>query len=577
MKIIRACGRKSGNIGDPNLYVHEHEDSSSSEKNVRTLTTSTPSTILFLHTNTTTMTTYMDEKSEKVTQLPNVIQSFNNGSMLSHEKRGNKRSEHKEIDEEEKRKLQIHEQNMNSMYRRSGVGGEMKTFIGNDGNGDVAMVAATKQISHFRDSIENASENYCLSSKNLKISTQRDGVAVDRNQYTNCVVRMMEKVHGGRKPPTSLSKECDISCSSLSSSSMSEPTITTNASMMSIATEFPKCNSLLPSQQLMPQSSSSTWFVQQSQHEYHPVLNRNATADLHTNIKSTPSSLTSCHLPCSSEMQTNFHMENENVDYHLKQQQNIFKSPSSQQKQQQHIHNAFDASAMIKERIGISSDGVRCKLVGVNNNIGIGKNQDNEKKNSDGVGVNVNVIECNNNLMSNSNSNPNENNNINNNNNINDHNTVNNVKIFNTSTEKSSNESSLSGQILKSDNLIITSAIENLSNGSTMMMMSSADSGKFTSVANGMMTTTKKEKRRRDRRDRRLARTRATNGAPFSVITTNSTAVLNTEIAPDILNNHLPPPYADVNSQQQQIVPSIVSTVPVEDNRYAFSLPLVRR
>lgn len=520
VKIIRACGiQKSGNAGDPNSYVHE-------DSNVRTSTTSSPSsTILFMHTNNiqpTTMTTY---ESEKVTQLPNVIQSFS--SMLSYGggeelRRGNKLSA---VDE----RLQIHGHNSFTSCR-----GEMKTFIGN-GNGEVAMVAAAQQISHFRDSNENASSKNCVD-LNFKLSTQRDGDAVDRNRYSNSVVRMMEKVHGGRKPPTSSSPiECDISCSSLSSSMTTTEALTTPSSLsIGKAAEFPKCNSLLPSssshQQPTPQSST-TWFVQ-SQHEYHPATTSNATADLHTN-KSTSSHQQ--QFPSSSTHQQNFHVENENVDYHLRR--NV-KSPSSQQQ------HAIDV--------------VRCNLVGVNK---VGSNKS----------VNVNVIECNN-FMSNSNhANPNENNNINNNN----HSTVNNVKIFNTSTEKSSNESttkSLSGhQILKSDNLIITSAIENLSNGSTMMTV--ADSEKFTSVANGdgMMTSTKKEKRRRDRRDRRLARTRATNGAPFSVITTDST-LLTSEIAPDI---HLPPAYADVHSQP--IVPSVISTVPVEDNHYAFSLPLVRR
>ena len=158
----------------------------------------------------------------------------------------------------------------------------------------------------------------------------------------------------------------------------------------------------------------------------------------------------------------------------------------------------------------------------------------------------VNVVECNNHvtvLMSNEIDHANSN-----------------VKSFQ-SADKSSSEAT-SGPIMKADNLIITSAIENLSIAADV---TSGTPGKA-KYSNDIVTV--REKRRRDRRDRRLARTRATNGASLAS-TTN-------EILPDIINNHMPPPYADM-PPPQQIVPSVVSTVPVDDNRYTFSLPLVRR
>jgi hypothetical protein len=128
------------------------------------------------------------------------------------------------------------------------------------------------------------------------------------------------------------------------------------------------------------------------------------------------------------------------------------------------------------------------------------------------------------------------------------------------STDKSSSKAS-SEPILNADNLIITSAIENLS-----VVFAPTGTSCKVKYSNDIMTM--RAKRRRDRRDRRLGRTRPTVGASLSSSSTN-------EILPDIINNHLPPPYADI--PPQQIVPSIISTVPVEDNRYSFSLPLVRR
>ncbi|KAL7025160.1 hypothetical protein ACKWTF_013371 [Chironomus riparius] len=110
------------------------------------------------------------------------------------------------------------------------------------------------------------------------------------------------------------------------------------------------------------------------------------------------------------------------------------------------------------------------------------------------------------------------------------------------------------------DNLIITSAIENISTATTASTAHGTPN-KTEKYSNDIITM--REKRRRDRRDRRLARTRALNGSGQS------------EILPDVLNNPRPPPYSSLPSQP--IIPSIISTVPVNDTRYSFSLPLVRR
>lgn len=106
------------------------------------------------------------------------------------------------------------------------------------------------------------------------------------------------------------------------------------------------------------------------------------------------------------------------------------------------------------------------------------------------------------------------------------------------------------------DAIIITSAIDNLASSSSTHETPSK--AKYSSEI-----VTVREKRRRNRRDRRLARTRALSAGSTS------------EILPDILN---PPPYSSLPSPlAQQQIPSIISTVPVEDTRYTFSLPLVRR
>lgn len=105
-----------------------------------------------------------------------------------------------------------------------------------------------------------------------------------------------------------------------------------------------------------------------------------------------------------------------------------------------------------------------------------------------------------------------------------------------------------------SDNVNVTSAVENLLSDA-FVKSRAHNKAKYSNDSFSL-----REKRRRNRRDRRQARVRT-----FS----------SNEILPDNVNNHLPPPYADVPSEV--IVPSINSTVPVVDNQYSFSLPLVRR
>lgn len=141
---------------------------------------------------------------------------------------------------------------------------------------------------------------------------------------------------------------------------------------------------------------------------------------------------------------------------------------------------------------------------------------------------------------------------------------ANRVKNFQ-STDKCSTEAIANGPI-NADNLI-TSAIESYSMASTAPVTPSKT--KYDIIVEPV-----REKRRRDRRDRRLARSRASNGI-VSATSNITTSGLTNEILPDIINNNSPPPYASI--PPQQVVPSIVSTVPVEDNRYTFSLPLVRR
>lgn len=494
----------------------------------------TPSSLL-LHTDTTS------SNSRKVTQLPNnVIQSYSRSGgdgvvdgTASQNSVWRGRGEHAAVDEEDETKRTRSTHQHNFMLSYGSGGGEVKTFIS---NGDVAMVAAAQQISHIRHSSENTSlsQRVLDINSNSRLSVQQQHRDEEVEKYTDCV-RIMEKVHGGR---ATASIDCDIAPSSLSSS------LSTDAGVIS---KLQNCNSSLPSQ---PLPSLSTCV----QSQYRPEATHRNSADLHIDNSSSAS---------SSSLQAKnfqFHVENENngVDYYLRR--NI-----CARQQQPTPPHAIDVTTVIRER----EQGVKCSLVGVNSRI----NDENNR-------VNVNVNECNS-FMSNQ-MNPK---------NINEQrhsDAVNNVKIF-TSTEKCSNEStdnnnnpkdSFTGRkvVSKSDNLTtITSAIDNGSNHHAMMMMLS-DKEKITPLTTSDVSSTslssvsKKEKRRRDRRDRRLARTRA-SGAPFYAV---DAAAAVSEIAPDILHNHMPPPYADIPAQTT-MVPSIVSTVPVEDNRYTFTLPLVRR
>lgn len=141
-----------------------------------------------------------------------------------------------------------------------------------------------------------------------------------------------------------------------------------------------------------------------------------------------------------------------------------------------------------------------------------------------------------------------------NNNNNNNNTNCNNSKSVDNELKNNSNQTTINATTTAStDNLVITSAIENLSSAH-------ATPNKTAKYSNDIITV--REKRRRDRRDRRLARTRTLNG--------NSAT---TDILPDILNR--PPPYSSL--PPQSVIPSIISTVPVNDTRYIFSLPLVRR
>lgn len=150
-------------------------------------------------------------------------------------------------------------------------------------------------------------------------------------------------------------------------------------------------------------------------------------------------------------------------------------------------------------------------------------------------------------------------------NNNNNNNSKNNEIIDN--ELQSSEQTTMNAQqtTASADNLIITSAIENISTAAATAVTTTTHGtpNKTEKYSNDIITM--REKRRRDRRDRRLARTRALNGSGQS------------EILPDVLNNNnpRPPPYSSLPSQP--IIPSIISTVPVNDTRYIFSLPLVRR
>lgn len=102
-----------------------------------------------------------------------------------------------------------------------------------------------------------------------------------------------------------------------------------------------------------------------------------------------------------------------------------------------------------------------------------------------------------------------------------------------------------------------------------------------------------REQRRRERRERRQARQRAQHHhvtAPVHHrITTGVRSVnvaepsrTNYEILPDIINNHLPPPYTTLPLQMPAPpihAPLTISPVPVvvDDCRFSFPIPIIRR
>lgn len=419
---------KVGNVGDLNSYVHED----SSKKHVRTCTNTTPSG---------------EGKSRKVTQPPNVTQSYSTLSRKCNERRGNKQSEHERND-------------VQTQTQR-----EAKTLPRMVSDGMVA----TQQISHNRDSSENAAERFVLDfyrenrhDVGEKCRLFENGAAI------NSAMAHLNSMHVDGPPDSNVTELRDRELSG---------------------------NSQMP-------SPSSLSYVQHVPQVPVSLINSN-------NAGSTSSSGVTFNVPGTSSV---LFCHND-FDYQLRK--NVLK---------------VDGGPMDHN----DKQDIKCK-VDVNNI----ENDQNR----------VNVVECNHVtvLMSNEIDHG-----------IGGESANSGVRSFQ-SADKSSSEAT-SGPIINADNLIITSAIENLS-------MASAENGTPSKAKYSNDIVALREKRRRDRRDRRLARTRATNGASMSS-TTN-------EILPDIVNNHSPPPYADI--PPQQIVPSIVSTVPVEDNRYTFSLPLVRR
>lgn len=104
-----------------------------------------------------------------------------------------------------------------------------------------------------------------------------------------------------------------------------------------------------------------------------------------------------------------------------------------------------------------------------------------------------------------------------------------------------------------------------------------------------------REQRRRERRERRQARQRAQHGhhhvtAPVHQRTPTGARLgngaepsrTNYEILPDIINNHLPPPYTTLPLQMPAPPvhsPITISPVPVvvDDCRFSFPIPIIRR
>lgn len=407
---------KAGNGGDPDPYVHED----SSKKDVRTCT------------NTTLCA---EGKSRKVTQPPNVTQSF--GSTLSrkcNERRGNKQNEHERTASEEQTQR---------------AAKTLPPRTASDG------MVATKQISHKRDSSENAAERFVL---DFYRENRHDVVGGDKYRLLHNINR--DRMDDARVGDAVESRIRDLSVNNYQ----------------------------------MPSSSSSSM---SSSRQHVPV---SLTSDLHAVNASSSASVLFCR---------------NDFDYQLR------KNVLSRTDPPGHHHSKTNDIECNVDVNNIENDQNRVNVV-------VGCSRHVTVLMSDEIDHEVGGEE----MSANSN-----------------------VKSFQSADKSSS--APVSGPIIKADNLIITSAIENLSMASANGTPSKAK------YSNDVVTL--REKRRRDRRDRRLARTRAT-----SLSTTTN------EILPDIVNgNHSPPPYADI--PPQQIVPSIVSTVPVEDNRYTFSLPLVRR
>lgn len=101
-----------------------------------------------------------------------------------------------------------------------------------------------------------------------------------------------------------------------------------------------------------------------------------------------------------------------------------------------------------------------------------------------------------------------------------------------------------------------------------------------------------REQRRRERRERRQARQRAQHGhlhAATPVHQRSTTGIragngvepsrTSYEILPDIINNHLPPPYTTLPLQPPIHSPLTISPVPVvvDDCRFSFPIPIIRR
>lgn len=421
------CG-KVGNNGDLNPYVHE-------DSNKKTCTNTTQSA---------------EGKSRKVTQPPNVAQSYGTLSRICNERRGNKQNEYETNT--------IHTPSQKALK-------PLPAKALSDGT------VETKQMSHNRNSNENAAERFALSfhyeNRNDvgdKYRLFQGSAAINSARVEHLHVIGADESYGGVN----------------NFMSPQAPSATA-----AISTELH--NRDLSGNSEMPSTSSLTNVYSQQQHV--PVsFTKNSTA---------PTTL----MVAGGLSSTKFNV-----------------SPNSSVLFCRNNFDSYDKND-IKCKVDVNNIDQRCVVVECNHDVTVLM--------SEGIDHIVGNESA-----------------------------ISNVKCFQ-SADKSSSEAS--GPNINTDNLIITSAIENL----TMASIENKTPCKA-KYSNDILTL--REKRRRDRRNRRLARTRATND-----VTLSSTTI---EILPDIINNHLPPPYVDI---PQQIVPSIVSTVPVEDNRLAFSLPSVRR